>query len=83
MEQNPEKLLNDIATIIENRPETVEKMYHICWFEGKLQCLPANHTFERHTVFMTLGQVELETGLSNHNWDNLLHRVTMFRGEKI
>lgn len=62
------------------------KYYHICWWEGKLQCLHVRHTKEHHPVFFAASGYVFTDGLTVHQWRIVTDRVTEFcrtRGLKL
>lgn len=55
-----------------------EKCYHICWWEGQVQCHHVRHTKDPHEVFyMALGYI-FRDGLSEYQWKLLTTRVLEF-----
>jgi len=54
------------------------KYYHVCWWEGKPQCLHVHHTKDVHPVFYSApGQVFVD-GLTDHQWRLTIERITDF-----
>ncbi len=54
--------------------------YHVCYWQGRVRCLPSAHTTKAHPVFFTVvGQV-LADGLSPYQWRVLTHRLLHFAG---
>jgi regulator of nucleoside diphosphate kinase len=54
------------------------KYYHVCWWEGRLQCLHVHHTKEHHpSFFAACGHVFTE-GLNPFQWKLLIGRVEDF-----
>lgn len=68
---NPETLATKAGVAIDGRPVSCCFYYHICHWEGRLQCLPTNHTQNEHPVFMTLSKTQLAYGLTSHEWLHL------------
>jgi len=55
-----------------------EKYYHVCWWEGRLQCLPIHHTEEMHGAFYAAPGQMFVDGLSSHQWRLVTTRVLEF-----
>lgn len=74
-----EKRIQDIvAQAIAESTLSREKYYHVCWWDEKIQCLPARHTKEGHDAFYSApGQAFIE-GLSSYQWDLVTERVADF-----
>ena len=54
---------------------------HFCHFEDKIQCLPASHTNQKHTVFRHLSHWHQVNGLKANEWLNLAYDVFTFMKE--
>jgi len=54
------------------------KYYHVCWWEGKLQCLHVHHTKEHHPAFYAASGYVFTDGLSVHQWRIVTDRVMEF-----
>ncbi len=54
------------------------KYYHVCWWEGKLQCLHVHHTKEHHPAFFAASGYVFTDGLSVHQWRIVTDRVVEF-----
>ena len=54
------------------------KCYHVCWWEGRLQCLHVHHTKEPHPSFFAASGFVFIEGLSVHQWRLLTSRVMDF-----
>jgi regulator of nucleoside diphosphate kinase len=54
------------------------KYYHLCWWEGKLQCLHVHHTKENHPSFYGASGYVFADGLSVHQWRLVTDRVMEF-----
>lgn len=53
--------------------------YHVCYWQGRIRCLPSHHTTKSHPIFFTMvGQVYV-AGLSPHQWEVLTRRILHFR----
>lgn len=75
---NPEDLLVMAAEAIDNRDCRPADTWHVCYFEGKIQCLPTWHCQLRHPVFIVLHSLELEQGLSTGQWNKLRTKLANF-----
>jgi regulator of nucleoside diphosphate kinase len=58
------------------------KYYHLCWWQRKIQCFPAYHTKEKHTVFFSSPGDILESGLSPYQWKLIETRIGDFCRDK-
>lgn len=54
------------------------KYYHVCWWEGKLQCLHVHHTREVHPVFYGAPGSVFAEGLTPHQWRLTTERIMDF-----
>jgi regulator of nucleoside diphosphate kinase len=54
------------------------KYYHVCWWEGKLQCLHVHHTKEHHPAFYAASGYVFTDGLGVHQWRIVTDRVMEF-----
>lgn len=54
------------------------KYYHVCWWNGKLQCLHVHHTKEHHPAFYAASGYVFTDGLTDHQWKLVTDRVTEF-----
>jgi len=75
---NPETLLTMAAKAIETRQATRADNWHLCYFDGRIQCLPTWHYQGEHPVFLVLHSLELESGLSTEQWNTLRTELTKF-----
>ncbi|MBN1362509.1 MAG: GreA/GreB family elongation factor [Sedimentisphaerales bacterium] len=55
-----------------------ERYYHLCWWEGSVQCLHVRHTQEAHTVFFSAPGAMLNNSLSSHQWKLISTRIIDF-----
>jgi len=78
---NPESMLTLIEKLIREVEPTTQNRLHLCHFEDRLQCKPANHTSEKHPVFFSFTFDYATQGFTNHEWDNLLHKLFCFYKE--
>lgn len=51
------------------------RYYHVCYWQGRIQCLRAGHTTRAHPVFLTTTGEVLTHGLSAQQWRVLTHRI--------
>ncbi|HSV98673.1 MAG TPA: GreA/GreB family elongation factor [Sedimentisphaerales bacterium] len=51
------------------------RYYHVCCWQGRIQCLRAGHTTRTHPVFLTTTGDALTDGLSAQQWRVLTHRI--------
>jgi regulator of nucleoside diphosphate kinase len=58
------------------------KYYHLCWWQRKIQCFPAYHTKEKHTVLFSSPGDILESGLSPYQWKLIETRIGDFCRDK-
>lgn len=75
---NPEKLLNQAATAIANRPLGAHTQYQVCLFKGEIRCLPTRHVPRPEIIFGVFSEHELRDGLTNQQWDRLSGKITLF-----
>lgn len=54
------------------------KYYHLCWWEGKLQCRHVHHTKEIHPVFYGAPGSVFANGLTSHQWRLTTERIMDF-----
>lgn len=57
---------------------SAERYYHLCWWEGRIQCLHVRHTLEVHPVFFSAPGQMLNNELSSSQWELLTTRITDF-----
>lgn len=55
-----------------------ERYYHVCWWEGRLQCLHVHHTKEHHPSFYAANGYVFMEGLSVYQWQLVTNRVKDF-----
>ncbi len=75
---NPEDLLDMASKAIEHRPLTAADKYHVCFWQGRIQCLPVTHWCQQHPIFLVLSSLELTAGLSTAQWDELSTKLARF-----
>ncbi len=72
------KVQQIVVKAIAQTPIESWKYYHVCWWEGRLQCLHVHHTKEIHPVFYGApGQVFIN-GLTAHQWKLTIGRIIDF-----
>ncbi len=54
------------------------KYYHLCWWEGRLQCLHIHHTKEPHPSFYAANGHVFTDGLNVNQWRLITSRVVDF-----
>jgi len=54
------------------------RCYHVCWWEGRLQCLHVRHTKEHHPSFYAANGYVFIDGLNAHQWQLVTSRVMDF-----
>ncbi|MEN6428984.1 MAG: GreA/GreB family elongation factor [Phycisphaerales bacterium] len=54
------------------------KYYHVCWWEGRLQCLHVHHTKDIHPVFYGAPGDVFAEGLTVHQWKLTTDRIMDF-----
>lgn len=74
---NPETLLNEVQTAIDNREPTTETHYHIGVSDGKIVCIPKDHRIGNGKVFGTYNHNELKYGLTTQQWNNLQRKLSL------
>lgn len=75
---SPEELLNQAMEAIEKRGITGSGQYHICYYEGKIQCLSTTAMVEQGLVFGTYANHNLTEGLTTKQWDQLSNNIAGF-----
>lgn len=63
-----EKVRQIVAQAVAEAPIEQWKYYHVCWWEGRLQCLHVHHTKENHPVFFGAPGDVFAAGLSEPQW---------------
>ncbi len=51
------------------------RLYHLCYWQGGIRCLPSRHTTKTHPVFFTVPGQALSRGLSPRQLWVLTHRI--------
>jgi len=73
-----------IAGAIAETPMESWKCYHVCWWEGTIQCCHVHHTKEHHPSFFAANGSVFADGLNEYQWRLLTSRVEDFcRSRKI
>lgn len=54
------------------------RYYHVCWWEGRLQCLHVHHTKEHHPSFYAANGYVFTEGLNVYQWRLVTNRVIDF-----
>lgn len=71
-------MLNAVETCIEERTPLDCKKWVLCWHENRLKCLPSRAVKNDGNVFGEFSAEDLKQGLTNDQWDNLLHKIATF-----
>jgi len=66
------------ARAIAETPLDSGRCYHLCWWEGRLQCLHVRHTKEYHPSFFAANGYVFTEGLNVHQWRLVVGRVLDF-----
>lgn len=74
----PEELLALAELAISTCPDAGGKTYHLCWWKGKLQCLPKNHNNLTHPVFWEGSMDSLNSGFTSCQWNELADKLVTF-----
>jgi regulator of nucleoside diphosphate kinase len=75
---NEKRVKEIVAQVIAEAQIEPWRYYHICWWEGKLECRHVRHTTEFHTVFYSAPGSMLADRLTPHQWQLILDRITEF-----
>ena len=79
VQQTTDKTVRQIvARAIAATPIEAWKCYHVCWWEGRLQCLHVHHTKESHPSFYAANGYVFTDGLNVHQWRLVTNRVMDF-----
>ena len=76
MEMGP--ILITLGKLLEQVPQGCTSRYHICWWGGKLCCLPSKHTDKDHTVFRNVTDNDARYGFNSRQWNYLACKVYDF-----
>jgi regulator of nucleoside diphosphate kinase len=72
------KVQEIVAQAIAETPMESWKYYHVCWWEGTLQCLHVHHTTQSHPSFYAASGGVFTDGLNVHQWRLVTDRVKDF-----
>lgn len=72
------KVQQIVSRAIAETPIESWKSYHVCWWEGRLQCLHIHHTKEHHPSFYAASGNVFAEGLNVHQWRLVTDRVLDF-----
>jgi len=79
MQQVTDKRVRQIvARAIAEAQLEPERYYHVCWWEGRLQCLRIHHTKEHHPSFYAANGYIFMDGLNVYQWQLVINRVMDF-----
>jgi len=70
-----------ILSAINARAASIAKTYHICDWEGKLQCMPHRHTGKPHRIFWKGLDSTLRIGFTAEEWESLFKQIIEFYPE--
>ncbi|HNS19590.1 MAG TPA: GreA/GreB family elongation factor [Sedimentisphaerales bacterium] len=75
---NEAKVREIVGETIARTPIEPWKYYHVCWWEGRIQCLHVHHTKEVHPVFYGAPGQVFADGLTPRQWQLIVDRVMDF-----
>ncbi len=75
---NEPRIREILAKAIAQTPIESWKYYHVCWWEGTIQCLHVHHTKETHPVFYGAPGQVFADGLTPRQWQLMMDRVMDF-----
>jgi len=75
---NEKKIQEIVTKAIDAAQIEPWKYYHVCWWEGRLQCLHVHHTKEIHPVFYGAPGNVFAKGLTVHQWKLTIERIVDF-----
>jgi len=67
-----------IKNAINDRPNTADGKYHLCFWEDKVQCCVRSHTRERHKIFHPISPTEMRDGFAASKWRLLGGKVHIY-----
>jgi regulator of nucleoside diphosphate kinase len=73
-----EKVQQIVAQAIAETPIERWKYYHVCWWDGQLQCLHVHHTKNNHPIFFAAPGDVFANGLTEPQWRLATTRVLEF-----
>jgi len=76
-------VLVDAQLLIIKAAKTGMLRGHLCFYEGKLDVWPTDHTLYQHVIFFQLHQKHFMEGLDNNEWDLLQSDLWNFFKERI
>lgn len=68
---NIEPLVSYAAKLMEAASKGPYIKLHLCYFEGKLQCLAVNHTSHRHVILFIFRAEDYPKGLHAQEWNKI------------
>ena len=72
---NESIIIEQIGTAIQTRTFALGKMYHLCLWEDKIQCMACNHTDKEHLIFGRYANRTLDAGFTSRQWDSMAKRI--------
>lgn len=79
---NPEEMLNQISTIISDRPESVSKKYALYHDEGEFHCEPVKTHPDNAILIGVFNVADLKKGFTNSQWSKVMHKCAKILKEK-
>ena len=67
-----------IATALENRQDRGGARFHLCYWEGKIQCCLRRHTSKPHRIFHLITPSEMREGFDAALWRRLGEEVHIY-----
>ncbi len=78
---NIEPLVSFAAKLMESAAKGAHPTLHLCYFDGKLQCLPPKHTIHRHVILFTFRAEDWPKGLHAQEWDQIRKEISKLTKE--
>ena len=78
---NIEPLVSFAANLMESASKTGEIKLHLCYYDGRLQCLPVTHTIHRHVILFAFRAEDWPKGLHAQEWDQIRHEISKLTKE--
>jgi len=76
------EILGQVYDSILHRPENTGARWYLCWFDGKIQCLPMSHQPRPEIIFEDFKTYELNSGFNDQRWTQLESKIYTFLKEK-
>lgn len=78
---NTQALMNHIHYAILHRPAGPAATYHICFYDGRVACLPTKHTTTPHPIFYRPHAADLTKGFTGPQWSLIASRIDKYLTE--